>query len=397
MRICLVSYEFPPGGGGEASYVSSLAKSLGGLGHEVLVITPQPPGDTAGEDTFRIIPTHPRHTLIREMEFLSEAERTISYLSEKGLIDLVHVTFDYPTFFFRLRRRGVPCVATVHHLHLAEALSMLRYEKSAPLKVAQMLRAMTLTALEGRLVRQCSSVIAVSRFTAETVRRYLGVPPNSVRIVRNGIDAAEFEGGDPERFRDEFPTLGEKTVLFVGRLERSKGLHYLIPAFSRLLSRVPDATMAIVGRGFDHDYLRGLKRSAASEGVSDKVTFTGRIPRDLLPHAYAASTLVALPSLMEGFGISLLESMASGKPCVATRVGAIPELLRHGETGLLVEPANPQELGDAMATLICDSGLARRMGDRALDVVKREFSLERMTGDTLRIYHETVRSPATQR
>ncbi|HYW83023.1 MAG TPA: glycosyltransferase family 4 protein, partial [Spirochaetia bacterium] len=321
-------------------------------------------------------------------------ERIISYLADRGNIDLVHVTFDYPTFFFRLKRRGVPCVATVHHLHLAEALSMLRHESSPLQKVAQMLKASTLTAFEGRLVRQCMSVIAVSGFTAQTVRQLLSVPPEALRIVRNGIDASEFEGGDPELFREKFPSLGDKTVLYVGRLERSKGLHYLIPAFARVLARVPDATMAVVGRGSD-EYLKELRRSARLAGVSDKVIFTGRISQGLLPHAYAASALVALPSLMEGFGISLLESMAASRPCVATRVGAIPEILKHGETGLLVKPADSKDLGDAMTTLLSDTDLCEAMGRNGMEVVKREFSLERMTADTLDVYRGAVTDAKT--
>ena len=389
MRVCLVSYEFPPSGGGEASYVSSLATGLGRLGHEVVVITPQAAASEVAAGPFKIIPTRPRNALLRELEFLAQAERIISYLADNGRIDVVHVTFDYPTFFFRLKRRGVPCVATVHHLHLAEALSMLRHESNAPQKIAQMLRASTLTWFEGRLVRQCMAVIAVSGFTAETVRRLLSVPPEAVRIVRNGIDAGEFERGDPALFREKFPGLGDKTVLYVGRLERSKGLRYLMPAFARVLSRVPDATMAVVGGGSD-EYLRELKLGARSAGISDRVVFTGRIPQDLLPHAYAASALVALPSLMEGFGISLLESMAAGRPCVATRVGAIPEIIKHGETGLLVEPANSQELGDAMATLMSDPDLGAAMGKKGLETVKREFSLERMTSDTFQVYRELV-------
>jgi glycosyltransferase involved in cell wall biosynthesis len=388
MRICLVSYEFPPSGGGEASYVSGLATGLGRLGHEVMVVTPQTTTKASG-DLFKIIPTRPRHALIRELEFLAEAERTISFLAERRMIDVVHVTFDYPTFFFRLRNRGVPCVATVHHLHMAEALAMLRHETSVPQKIVQMLKASTLTALEGRLVRQCMAVIAVSGFTAETVRRLLSVPSEALRIVRNGIDASEFEGGDPVQFRDKFPSLGDKTILYVGRLERSKGLHYLIPAFARVLSSVPDATLAVVGRG-SAEYLRELRLSAKSAGVSDKVVFTGRIPQEVLPHAYAACALVVLPSLMEGFGISLLESMASSRPCVATRVGAIPEILRHRETGLLVKPADSRELGDAMATLLADPGLGRAMGKRGSKMVKSEFSLGRMTADTFQVYRGLV-------
>ncbi len=389
MRVCLVSYEFPPLGGGEASYVSSLANGLGKLGHEVVVITPLSERIDASAGHFKIISTRSRRSLISELEFLVEAERTISYLAENNLIDVVHVTFDYPTFLFRLRNRGVPCVATVHHLHLAEALSLLRYETRASRKIAQMARASALTALEGRLVRQCAAAIAVSRFTADTVRRFLSVPPGFARVVRNGIDASEFKSGNSVRFRTAFPNLGDKTILYVGRMERSKGVHYLVPAFARVLSQVPTATMAIVGSGSDA-YQRELRLLAKSQGVSDRIVFTGRIPQHLLPHAYAASSLVALPSLMEGFGISLLESMASSRPCVATRVGAIPEILKHGETGLLVKPADSRELSDAITAILSDSALGASMGKKGLEVVEREFSLDRMVNDTFEVYRDVV-------
>jgi glycosyltransferase involved in cell wall biosynthesis len=389
MRICLVSYEFPPSGGGEASYVSGLATGLGRLGHEVFVVTPQGAEPEESGGLFKIIPTRPGRGLIREVDFILQAERTVSYLAGRGLIDVVHVTFDYPTFFLRLRRFGVPCVATVHHLHLVEALAMLAHQTSAPTKVASVLKASILTSLEGRLVRQCGAVIAVSRFTAETVRRFLSVTPDDLRIVKNGIDASAFERGDPGRFRERYPALGDKTVLCVGRLERSKGLHYLIPAFARVLSRVPEATLAVVGRGSD-GYLQELKLAARSAGVSDKVVFTGRIPQALLPDAYAASAVVVLPSLMEGFGISVLESMASCRPCVATRVGAVPEILRNGETGLLVKPADPEGLADAMAALLSNPDLCRAMGKKGREVVTRDFSLERMTADTLGVYQRLV-------
>lgn len=394
MRVCLVSYEFPPGGGGEASYVSGLAAGLGRRGHDVLVITPQTKLGKAAEAAFKIIPTRPGTAFLREMGFLFQAERIVSLLAERGRIDVVHVTFDYPTFFLRLKRFGVPCVATVHHLHLAEALSMLPYEPSAPRKIAQMVRASALTAFEERLVRQSAAVIAVSAFTAQTVRRLLSVPQEALRTVKNGIDAKEFEDGNPRAFREKFPGLGDKTVLCVGRLERSKGLHYLIPAFARVVSRVPDATMAIVGTG-NEDYLRELTQSARSAGISDRLIFTGRIPQDLLPHAYAASAVVALPSLMEGFGISALESMAASRPCVATRVGAVPEVVRHRETGLLVNPADSKGLADAFVELLSDPDLGKEMGKKGLEVVKRDFSLERMTNDTLGVYRSVVSGAKT--
>lgn len=388
LRICLVSYEFPPSGGGEASYVYSLAAGLGRLGHEVLVIAPMTAKPEIPGDLFKIIPTRPGHSLIREMEFLAQAERTISRLADDRRVDVVHVTFDYPTFFINLKSR-VPCVATVHHLHKVEALSMLPHQKHVVPKIIQLLKASILTSLEGNLVRQCDATIAVSNFTAESVRRHLSVARREITIVKNGIETSEFENGDRERFRRVFPQAGEKSALFVGRLERSKGLDYLIPAFARVSDSIPGATLVVVGRG-GGGYLRELKSLATRLGVRDKVLFTGRIPQGLLPDAYAAASLVVLPSLMEGFGISLLESMAAGRPCVATRVGAIPEVVKDGESGLLVAPANSRELGDAMIRILSDDSLAASLGKKGKERANRDFTLEKMVMGTVEVYRAVI-------
>lgn len=388
MRLCLVSYEFPPAGGGEASYVEGLATALGGMGHEVTVIAPHAPESEAADTPFRVVPVGRGRAPIRGAGFLAEAESKVSAMARSGMIDLVHFTFDYPTFLVRLGRT-VPSIATVHHLHKVEALSMLPYETSAAQKVLRLLRGSVLTTLEGNLARQCAAVIAVSGFTAGSVQRHLSIPKEKTHVVRNGIEVARFSRGDPGRFRNEFPQLEEKMILFVGRLERSKGLNYLVSAFARVLSKIPDASLAIVGSGSE-EYLSELKLAARSAGVADRVVFAGRISQDLLPHAYAASSLVALPSLMEGFGITLLESMASSRPCVATKVGAIPEILRNGETGILVRPADSEDLGDSMAALLSDPGLGRAMGRKGLEVVKKEYSLERMAADTIEVYRRVL-------
>lgn len=388
MRLCLVSYELPPSGGGEASYVEGLATTLGGMGHEVTVIAPRDLRSEGSERPFRVVPVGHGRAPIRGAGFLAGADSKVSAMARDRKIDLVHFTFDYPTFPVRLGK-AVPSIATVHHLHEVEALSMLPYETSVAQKIFRLLKGSILTTLEGSLVRQCAAVIAVSRFTAGSVETHLSVPRERTHLVRNGIEAMRFARGDPERFRREFPQLGEKTILFVGRLERSKGLRYLISAFARVRSDFSDASLAIVGSGND-EYLSELKLVARSAGVADHVIFTGRISQDLIPHAYAASSLVALPSLMEGFGITLLESMASSRPCVATRVGAIPEIIRNGETGILVRPADSEDLGGKMAALLSDPSLGTAMGKKGLEIVKKEYSVERMTTDTIEVYRRVL-------
>ena len=112
LRVCLISYEFPPAGGGEASYVSGLATGLSKLGHEVLVLAPDSARPMASGLPFTLIPVGQGRLPIRGAGFLAEAESQVSSLAKRGKIDIAHVTFDYPTFIIRLQNatvsRGAP-------------------------------------------------------------------------------------------------------------------------------------------------------------------------------------------------------------------------------------------------------------------------------------------------
>lgn len=332
---------------------------------------------------------------IREARFLAGAERALDHLIRTRKPDIVHVTFDYPTFLLHVRRPGIPCVATVHHLHMPEAVSMAETRRRLVDRLPVMLNASIINHLEGRLLRQCDATLTVSKYSAWTVERFLSVEPEMLRVVPNGIDATRFERGDGQVFRRRFPSTGEKTVLYVGRLTQSKGVDVLLEGFSKLKRAVPDATLAIVGSG-DLRYGGYLRRLAGSLGVSDSVTFTGRIPDWLLPHAYAACKTTVLPSYMEGFGLSVLESMASAKPSVATRVGGVPEVMVDGETGLLVPPGDAERLAGAMRTLLVDPELADRMGEAGRSVAKSHFTIEKMAEGTSEVYRECIRRRASR-
>ncbi len=391
MRVCLVSYEFPPYGGGEASYTHALATAFSRRGHDVTVMVPKtrnPPNAESGD--FHVLAIETAGP-IRGARFLSGAERALDSVASTEKPDIVHVTFDYPTFLFHVRRRGIPCVATVHHLHLVEALSMSAsggggLRRGLPL----FLRASILTSLEGRLLRQCDTALAVSRFTASTVERYLGIDPRRLRVVMNGIDPTPFERGDGEAFRTMFPGVKEKAVLYVGRLSQTKGIDLLVEAFARIKKENPESSLVLVGSG-DPKFVRKLMLRAASLGISNDVVFTGRIPGSLLPHAYAASSLTVLPSHMEGFGLSVLESMASARPAVATRVGGVPEILVDGKTGILVPPGDAGGLASAILSLLEDAELSRKMGRAGRELAMDRFTLERMAEGTMAVYEETVR------
>jgi glycosyltransferase involved in cell wall biosynthesis len=224
----------------------------------------------------------------------------------------------------------------------------------------------------------------IARFTVARGVRH----PARVRRVYHGIEppverVLEREG---QRIRRE---LGIEADTFlvgnVGRLAPQKGQRHLIAAMPLLLERVPEAHAMIAGAGDLEDYLRDL---AIELGVAERVHVLG--PRRDVPELMHAMDVFAMPSIWEGFGLVLLEAMAAGRPIVASRVATIPEVVADGETGLLVPPGDPVALADALAALAHQRDVAQRMGEAGRERLRRNFSLEKMVGDTEMLYRELL-------
>lgn len=197
-------------------------------------------------------------------------------------------------------------------------------------------------------VRRAARVLVTSRYCAEQVRRLYGVE-RELEIVPEPIDLAEWRQwlaanrADPAR---------RFTVLFVGRLYRRKRVDVLLRAAAELRRRTPGLEVRIVGHGPCAEPLRKLWRKLRLEGV---VTWLGDVSRAELAAEYQRATVCCLPSVQEGFGIVLLEAMAAGKPIVAARGAAIPEVAPHA---VLVEPDDAAALAEGIVGLY-ESGEAR--------------------------------------
>jgi len=149
-------------------------------------------------------------------------------------------------------------------------------------------------------------------------------------------------------------------VLFVGRLEREKGIHLLLQAMTLVRKRAPDVRLLIAGDG---SYRSTLEELTDSLGIRGNVFFLGWLQADDLQSAYRNSWLVVLPSLVEeGLGMVLVESGLMGRPVIASDIGGIRDIVRHGENGFLVPPGDPMALADAIVTILKDRHLASRMG-----------------------------------
>ncbi|HOK45405.1 MAG TPA: glycosyltransferase family 4 protein [Bryobacteraceae bacterium] len=224
-------------------------------------------------------------------------------------------------------------------------------------------------------------VAAVSPRVAGALRR-AGVPANRLRLIANGIDVERFRlaSGD---LRGELARGGGPVIGMAGRLVPSKGFDDVIAVAPEVLSRAPGATFALLGDG---PHRAALEMLASKTNVANTFVFLGR--RDDSERFYASIDIFVLPSYNEGMPMTVLEAMAAGKPVIATRTGSIPNIVRHGETGLLYSPGDRKALAAALAELATDPGLARLMGTKGQEVAVREHSAEAMARQYLGAYEE---------
>jgi phosphatidylinositol alpha-mannosyltransferase len=207
--------------------------------------------------------------------------------------------------------------------------------------------------------------------------------PGDYRIIPNGIDVARYSGNCPR-----LPALsdGRPNVLFVGRLEKRKGLSYLLRAWATVTREFPTARLVVVGGG------RGLQhyRSFVNARGIDNIMFTGMVSDEDLPRYYQAADVYCAPSTgQESFGIVLLEAMAAGRPIVATTIPGYGEVVTHGREGLLVPPKDPESLAGAIIHLLADRELRQRLGAEGRRTAQR-YDWPRVAAEVLEYYQETI-------
>ncbi|MGH2639216.1 MAG: glycosyltransferase family 4 protein [Rhabdochlamydiaceae bacterium] len=393
MNICLVSYELPPVGGGEGTYTYNLARGLSDRGHNVILFVPRHVSKKSSETiqlgNIVLVPVDlVERPFVRVASFMARVIRMMPKISSDWRIELVHFTFDYPALPMNLGFER-PVVSTLHHLHYVEALSIMRSNKNIVRLVPYMAQQMLLSYSEKKLMSQSRAVIAVSKFTHDSAIKYAGCKSSNLYIVPNAIDSNLYvepaRGNIGSSFRELYKLGSDRIVLYVGRVKKSKGLEYLIRGFARVCDRVPSAQLVIVGGG-DASYVMKLRNEAIKSHIDQRITFTGRIEQTLLFQAYLASEIVSLPSMMEGFGLTLLEAMTVGKPVVATRVGAIPEIIVDKSSGLLVDTGDSSQLAEAILQLLENPDAAKNMGANGKLAVAGNYSIERMAQLTEKVY-----------
>jgi len=344
MKIALVSpYDFAYPGG-VANHISALERHFTRMGHQVKVIAPASKAISSFGDRFipigkpRPVPASGSIARITISPWLSSE---IKEVLDEEKFDIIH-----------LHEPLMPmlCTIVLRLSHTTTVGTFHAYDGSPAYKIATPLGKLFLK----KWFKKLDGKIAVSSPAREFIGKYF---PGECVIIPNGIELEHFHPDVPpiDKYCD-----GKLNILFVGRLEKRKGLGYLLKAYQQVKQEIPDSRLIVVGPGtrLRHKYEKYVRQN----GFKD-VEFVGHVSYDELPRYYKTADVFCSPATgQESFGIVLLEAMALGKPIVASRIEGYASVVTNGVEGLLVPPGDDKILAQALTSLMTNEPLRRQMG-----------------------------------
>ena len=381
-RIAMISMHTCPlatlGGketGGMNVYVRELSRELGRQGKQVDVFTrAQDPTIAPVRDLapgVRVIhiaagPVAPadKNDLVGHVdEFITGIEAFRR--AEEIEYDVVHAHYWLSGLAGRqlANRWRVPLVAMFHTLgKLKNQVAKSEAERDTDGRIA----------IETTVMQEADQLIAATPTERAQMAWLYGAPKERVTVIPCGVDGRLFHPRDQAAAQARLDLPAGRLLLFVGRIERLKGIDTLLEAAAQLVATGghDDLRVLIVGGDIESNRannpeLHRLQALSQELGLADRVDFLGSQSQAELPHYYAAADVTIMPSHYESFGMVALESMACGTPVIASRVGGLAALVKDGETGYLVPAESPDALADRIRTLLADEELRRRLGAQA--------------------------------
>jgi glycosyltransferase involved in cell wall biosynthesis len=245
----------------------------------------------------------------------------------------------------------------------------------------------------GRRLWPCTGdvTIAISEPVREHLLRTFHLPPTRICLISHGVDVASFASVTPGEQRQLRAQLGippqVPVIGTVARLVASKAVGHLVRSFVRLRRMMPTAHLLIVGDGAER---ASLERLAGESGVAPAVHLAGALP-DTRVALSLMDAFVFLPAEQEGFGLSLLEAMASGRPIVALRRGGgATWVLEQSQVGVLVEPGDEETLANTVLRILQDVPLTRRLAEEAKAIAIEHYNLSRVLDQVEGVYREAL-------
>ena len=390
MNVCFVSPEYFPISGGTGAYVYYLSRQLQKSGHNVHIVTRHKMNSTEIVDGVNI--TYIKcegNPLTKYWSFARSTFKKLEELNKKFAFDIIHANLPLVPNFAIPKESANVLVSTVHSTWKGEAeaikhegLRKLNTNEKFMLEFNSLLRSS-----EKKLMKRSDALIAVSMYTKKELTEFYDIDEEKVHVIYNGVDVQKFKPNkDRTGLRRE---LGleekQKIILFVGRLYQRKGLGTLFQSISKVVQNFKDAKFVISGEGFRQNKEKLLKLAEKLK-IENSVLFVGYFPDEKLPDLYAASDIFVLPALYENFPFAILEAQATGLPVISTKVGGIPELVTNKKNGLLVEPANSEQLTEEIMILLQNPKFAEELGKRARQLIEEKFAWPLIKNEVVDLY-----------
>ncbi len=360
MKILLLTTHLNIGGIGR--YVTNLAKELQRRGHTVFIAS------GGGELEETLLQTGVKH-IYADIKTKSELSPKIikSFFAlkpflRKEKIDLIHAHTRGTQVLSALLSfyQKIPYVTTCHGFFKRRL---------------------------GRRIFGCwgERVVAISEAVKGQLIHDFNVDEKRIVLIHTGIEVERFLQGVREdeiaKIKHAWNLNKAPVIGTIGRLSSVKGQDVLLSAAKSLVRDFSNINVLLVGNGPDEER---LKKLSSTLGLDKNVIFAGSV--DDTTKALSVMDIFVLPSIKEGLGLSLVEAMASGKPCIASRVGGIESLIEDGITGMLVKPGNPDELARAIKYMLSNKDKAEAFRDKAREKVINDFNIDRMAAQIEEMY-----------
>lgn len=359
--------------GGIGYYVYNLSRHLNKKGHKITILTKGNIYKTQEEviddiSIFKvpIIPIYPFHIATHGF-FINKLLKKI-----EPDIDLLHL---HSPVVPKIKLK-IPIITTVHTLYKNDT-SKIQYKGfRAFLERAQSLY---LFQTEMHTLNQSKIITSVSRKLIGEINEY-GYKKNNIYLLGNGVDIKKF-----------YPTKNEysngKYILYVGRIGFRKGIFDYLKCAEIIINKYQDIKFYIVGKGV---LLSKVKKTIKNHKLKDNIILLGYANEKRLIELYRNAYLLLILSYYEGLPNVLLESMSCGVPSVATNVGGIPDVISHGQNGLLCKPGDPEHFAEEVSKLIEDEDLRNVMSKNARDTIEKKFSWDKISDRVLNFYDKVL-------
>lgn len=367
MRVLYWSEMFWPYIGGVEVLGSRLVGAIRERSHDLIVVTAHGSLDLPDEDRYDEIPVFRFRFLEAlapsNLSQLMEVRQRVVALKQDFKPDLIHLNFSGPTVFFHL------CTAKAY-----PAPVLLTRHGSFPIQVTGR------DTIVEQALRNADWITANSAAVLAEARQSAPEIISRSSLIYNGLDV-------PTLPPEPLPC-GTPRLLCLGRLAEEKGFDLTLDAFALLRNSFPHARLTIAGDG---PVRPALERQAAELGVTQSVHFVGWVAPDKVPALMNTATVVVMPSRHEGFGLVALEAALMARPIVATRVGGLPEVVAHQQTGLLVERDDSKALAEALSVLLADPQMAAQMGQAGRHRAQQMFRWDRCVDAYTALYRKLTK------